>query len=86
MKAPVRAALYNDAGIGMDAAGISRLPALEARGIAGGCVSCLSARIGDALSTWNDGTISALNPLAASRGGRIGQSARAFVAALLEHV
>jgi hypothetical protein len=86
VKAQVRAALYNDAGIGMDEAGISRLPALEARGIAGGCVSCASARIGDALSTWNDGIISALNPLAASRGGRIGQSARDFVAALLEHV
>jgi len=86
VKAPVLAALYNDAGIGVDGAGISRLPALEARGIAGGCVAAESARIGDAMSTWNDGVMSALNPLAASRGGRIGQSARDFVAALLEHV
>lgn len=86
VKAPVLAALYNDAGIGVDAAGISRLPALEARGIAGACVSCFSARIGDGMSTWNDGYVSALNPLAASRGGRIGQSARDFVAAMLEHV
>ncbi|MEI7465223.1 MAG: ATPase domain-containing protein, partial [Burkholderiales bacterium] len=74
VKAPVLAALYNDAGIGVDEAGISRLPALEARGIAGGCVAADSARIGDAMSTWNDGVMSALNPLAASRGGRIGQS------------
>lgn len=86
VKAQVLAALYNDAGIGIDAAGISRLPALDARGIAGGCVAADSARIGDAMSTWNEGVISALNPLAASRGGRIGQSAREFVAALLEHV
>lgn len=86
VKAPVLAAVYNDAGIGVDAAGISRLPALEARGIAGACVSCFSARIGDAMSSWNDGFVSALNPLAAARGGRIGQSAREFVAALLEHV
>lgn len=86
VKAQVAAALYNDAGIGIDAAGISRLPALEARGIAGACVSADSARIGDAMSTWEDGVISALNPLAAARGGRIGQSARDFVAALLEHV
>jgi hypothetical protein len=85
VKAQVLAALYNDAGIGADAAGISRLPALEARGIAGACVSCFSARIGDAMSTWNDGYIAALNPLAASRGGRIGQSARDFCAAMLEH-
>jgi len=86
VKAPVLAALYNDAGIGIDQAGISRLPALQARGIAGACVSCFSARIGDAMSTYADGFISALNPLAASRGGRIGQSAREFVAAMLEHV
>jgi hypothetical protein len=86
VKSPVLAALYNDAGIGVDEAGISRLPALEARGIAGACVSCFSARIGDAMSTWTDGYVSALNPLAAARGGRIGQSARDFVAALLEHV
>lgn len=86
VKAPVLAALYNDAGIGADGAGISRLPALQDRGIAGACVAADSARIGDAMSTWNDGVISALNPLAAARGGRIGQSARDFVAALLEHV
>jgi hypothetical protein len=85
VKAPVRAALYNDAGIGVDDAGISRLPALQARGIAGACVSCFSARIGEGMSTWSDGYVSALNPLAASRGGRIGQSARDFVAAMLEH-
>lgn len=84
VKAQVAAALYNDAGIGIDAAGISRLPALEARGIPAGCVSADSARIGDAMSSWNDGVISALNPLAASRGGRIGQSARDFVAAIME--
>jgi hypothetical protein len=81
----VRIALYNDAGIGADGAGLSRLPALEARGIAAACVSCFSARIGDALSTWNHGYVSALNRAAASRGGRIGQSARDLVAAILEH-
>ncbi|HEV7263731.1 MAG TPA: hypothetical protein VGN83_02260 [Falsiroseomonas sp.] len=85
VKAQVLAALYNDAGIGVDDAGIFRLPALQARGIAGACVSCFSARIGEGMSTWNDGYLSALNPLAASRGGRIGQSARDFVAAMLEH-
>jgi hypothetical protein len=84
VKAAVAIALYNDAGIGVDGAGLSRLPALAARGIAAGCVSNFSARIGDALSTWNDGYISACNATAEARGGRIGQSARDFVAALLE--
>jgi hypothetical protein len=68
--------------VGLDGAGVSRLPALEARGIAGACVSCFSARIGDARSTWADGVISALNGSAAARGGAIGQSCQAFVAAM----
>jgi len=85
VKAAVRGALYNDAGIGIDRAGLSRLPALDARGIAAATVSCFSARIGEGLSTWHDGWISAVNVTAAAQGGRIGQSAREFVAALLEH-
>ncbi len=84
VKAAVAIALYNDAGVGIDGAGLSRLPALAARGIAAGCVSNFSARIGDAMSTWNDGYISACNATAEARGGCIGQSARDFVAALLE--
>ena len=85
VKAAVRAALYNDAGIGIDDAGISRLPALQARGIAGATVDCHSARIGEGMSSFEDGVISALNDRAAAMGGRVGQSARDFVAAMLEH-
>ncbi len=84
VKADVMAALYNDAGIGLDGAGLSRLPALDMRGIAGACVSCFSARIGDGMSTWEDGFVSAVNATAATRGGAVGQSARDFVAAMLE--
>jgi hypothetical protein len=82
IKAAALAAVYNDAGCGIDGAGVSRLPALEARGIAGACVSCFSARIGDARSTWTDGIISALNATAAARGGAVGQSCQDFVAAM----
>lgn len=83
IKVAVFAAVYNDAGIGIDEAGISRLPALDARGIAGACVSAFSARIGDGLSTYRDGYISALNVTAVRRGGTIGQSAEAFCDAML---
>ena len=76
------AALYNDAGIGKDAAGTSRLPALDARGIAAATVSSVSARIGDARSTYEDGIISRVNARAASLGLREGISAREFVAVL----
>jgi hypothetical protein len=83
IKVPVFAAVYNDADRGMDNAGISRLPALDARGIAGACVSAFSARIGDGLSTYRDGFISTLNATAARHGGRIGQSTAEFCDAML---
>ena len=72
-------ALYNDAGIGKDEAGISRLPALDLRGIAAATVSAASARIGDARSTYEDGIVSRVNARAAALGLRDGVSAREFV-------
>jgi hypothetical protein len=82
LKYDVRGALYNDAGIGKDEAGISRLPPLDARGIAAATVSAESARIGDARSTYEDGIISRVNATAAAMGLREGISARDFVAGL----
>ncbi len=82
LKYDVLGALYNDAGIGKDAAGASRLPALDARGIAAATVAATSARIGDARSTYRDGIISRVNATAAAHGLREGTSAREFVATL----
>lgn len=83
VKYDVLAAVYNDAGRGKGDAGISRLPALDARGIAGACVAHTSARIGDGLSTYDDGVITAVGEVAARRGGRVGQTCKAFVAAVV---
>ncbi len=77
------AAVYNDAGIGMDEAGVSRLPALDARGIAGATVAAASARIGEGRSTYADGVISRVNQTAAALGGRVGMTAIEFVEAVL---
>jgi hypothetical protein len=82
LKYDVLGALYNDAGIGKDDAGVSRLPALDARGIATATVSAASARIGDARSTYEDGIVSRVNTKAAALGLREGISAREFVAGL----
>lgn len=82
IKHDVIAALYNDAGVGIDDAGISRLPALAARGIAGATVSHDSARIGDARSTYEDGIVTHLNNTAVLMGGRTGMTAKALVAAI----
>ena len=76
IKQQVFAALYNDAGIGRDSAGISRLPALDARGIAGATVFASSARIGDARSTLESGVISRVNHVAYGYGAREGFTAR----------
>ena len=83
VKYPVFAVVCSDADRGIDEAGISRLPALEARGIAGACVSAFSARIGDGKSVYEDGFLSALNPTAIKHGGVIGQSCKEFVAAMV---
>jgi hypothetical protein len=82
LKYDVRGVLYNDAGIGKDGAGVSRLPALNARGIPAATVSAASARIGDARSTFEDGIVSRINKSAAALGLRAGTSARDFVAGL----
>lgn len=83
VKADVFAAVYNDADRGADDAGISRLPALDKRSIAGATVSAFSARIGDGLSTYRDGYVSAVNATAAALDGEIGISARELVARLV---
>jgi hypothetical protein len=78
LKYDARAALFNDAGIGIDEAGVTRLPALDARGIAAATVAAASARIGDARSTWEDGILSRVNRRAAALGGTPGIAAREF--------
>jgi hypothetical protein len=66
------AGVYNDAGGGADGCGTSRLPALEARGIAALTVAAASARIGDARSTYEDGIVSAVNARAKALGADVG--------------
>mgnify|MGYP001812286358 CR=1 FL=1 len=83
IKYPVFASVYSDADRGIDDAGVSRLPALDGRGIAAACVSAFSARIGDGRSVFEDGYISALNETARGHGGAIGQSCRQFVRAMV---
>jgi hypothetical protein len=80
LKVDALAALFNDAGIGVDEAGVTRLPVLAARGIAAGTVAAASARIGDARSTYEDGVLTRVNPCAAAFGVAPGISAREFVA------
>src|SRR5215212_10765519 len=70
------AAVFNDAGIGVEDAGIGRLAALERRGLAAFTVSAASARIGEARSSFEDGVISRVNAAAARLGAAAGMRAR----------
>ena len=71
-----RGVIANDAGMGLDGSGADGLPTLNNKGVPGATVSADSARIGDAMSTWNDGVISAVNLLAEAKGVRVGMPAR----------
>lgn len=78
LRVAAEAAVFNDAGR-PDGPGTTRLPALDARGIAAVTVSAASARIGEAGSTFRDGIVSAVNETAAARGARIGDPVAAWL-------
>ncbi|GAB5376977.1 MAG: hypothetical protein AcusKO_34390 [Acuticoccus sp.] len=79
-RAEARLFAFNDAGVGADEAGISRLPVLDTRHIPAVCVDCFTARIGDGQSTYEDGVISHTNDTARRLGARTGTELRSFVA------
>jgi hypothetical protein len=76
------AAVYNDAGVGIDGAGISRLAALDDRGVPAATVDAFTARIGSARSTWETGIISHVNHSAAALGGQPGITCQKLVMSL----
>lgn len=76
-------AVFNDAGVGIDAAGIGRLAPLDERGIAAATVDHRSARIGDARSTYHHGMLSHANRRALELGALPGATVREFVARVL---
>ena len=81
---PVLAAVFHDAGVGRDKAGLSRLPVMDQQGVPGATVSHVSARIGDAKSIWDTGIISHVNELATSWGARAGISCQDFAVIAIE--
>jgi len=64
--------VFNDAGVGLDEAGIAALGMMQAVGLAACTVGHHSARIGFAASTLEDGVVSHVNLLAAALGIRVG--------------
>jgi hypothetical protein len=65
--------VFNDAGAGLDRAGLVALDLLQQQGLPACTVSHMTARIGEALSTLHNGVISHCNALAAQQGVAPGQ-------------
>ncbi|UTW52910.1 hypothetical protein KFF05_06000 [bacterium SCSIO 12827] len=79
LKTAAALAVFNDAGSGIEDAGLTRLPALDTRGIPAVTVAHTSARIGDAASAWETGVISHANAAAAALGARAGNRLRDWI-------
>ena len=76
LKLNLKGVVANDAGRGKDDSGIASFPYLAREGIAVAAVGAMSARIGDVMSTWEDGVISCMNVVAEKRGVREGMRTR----------
>jgi hypothetical protein len=73
LEIPLRVVFFNDAGVGKDDAGIASLQMLQDKGVAGGTVSHVSARIGDSQDMWDHGVVSHVNTAASRMGIAPGQ-------------
>ena len=71
--------VFNDAGVGKDAAGIAGLHMLEAHGLGACTVSNTSACIGNAASTLQDGVISHANETAHALGAIPGTALKSLL-------
>lgn len=79
---PVRGWIANDAGMAKNRSGIAGLWGSDEIGVAAAAVSCFSARIDDAMSTYHEGFVSAANETARAMGVTIGMSAAAAAGAM----
>jgi len=73
-----RGAVFNDAGVGIDMAGVQRLEILDRSSTPAVTVDAMTARIGDARSAWEKGIISHINTQAAKRGVTVGMRVPTF--------
>jgi len=76
--------ICSDGGRGRDDSGMAGLAVVEADGLAGATVDARTARMGDGLSSYHDGVISAVNRPAHHRGVEIGMPAKQAAHLLLQ--
>lgn len=76
--------ICSDGGRGRDDSGMAALAIVEADGLAGATVDARTARMGDGISSYQDGVISAANRPARHRGVAVGMPAREAAHLLLQ--
>jgi uncharacterized protein YunC (DUF1805 family) len=81
-RAGLRAVILNDAGRGLNDAGVAGVRALADVGMAACTVDCMSAEIGSARDAAENGVVSFANQVATGLGIKPGQTAKAAVVAL----
>lgn len=83
-KLSIKGVIGNDAGLGKDNAGIAGLKILDEHSIPGAAVSSMSARIGNGKSTYQQGTLSAVNKTAEKLGLIAGMLAKEAATKMLD--
>ena len=72
LRMAAKGAIANDAGIAKNETAVEGVKLLGERGIPAASAATMSARLGEGLSTWNDGVVSVFNQIAAARGIKAG--------------
>lgn len=83
LEVPLKAVIFNDAGVGKDNAGIAALEMLQKRGVAAATVAHTSGRIGDSLDMWQNGVLSHVNAVGVSSGLAVGAKVEATLSKLV---
>jgi hypothetical protein len=86
LPAGARGMIGNDAGIGLENAGIASLKTLEEHGVPAAAVGAMSAEIGIGQSTYDEGIISVANEVAQKMGVKVGMTASEAADKLLEGI
>jgi hypothetical protein len=80
LSVPLGGAVFNDAGVGKDHAGVASFGILSNGGLPAVAVSHNTARIGDAQDVYENGIISTANELATDLGAEPGMTVADYIA------
>jgi hypothetical protein len=83
LRIAAKGAIANDAGIAKNNTAVEGVTLLGERGIPAAAAATMSARLGEGLSTWNDGVVSVVNAVAVARGVTAGMPVKEAARLLL---